>query len=96
MITPTPFTDRKIFFIQVEHSGPDMGKSGHESRVGHDFLTLKRLQKSRDQVVTRDHFAHVCSGLYFHFQSLMTRLHLSCELNRYRKRGMLFGVSHGS
>ena len=39
---------------------PDMGKSGHESRLGHDFLTLKRLQKSRDQVVTRDHFAHVC------------------------------------
>ena len=37
-----------------------MGKSGHESRLGHDFLTLKRLQKSRDQVETRDHFAHVC------------------------------------
>ena len=50
---------RKIFRLFQLIWEPDMGKSGHESRLGHDFLTLKRLQKSRDQVVTRDHFAHV-------------------------------------
>ena len=45
--------------FQSNDRDSDMGKSGHESRLGHDLLTLKRLQKSRDQVVTRDHFVHV-------------------------------------
>ena len=35
------------------------------------------------------------SGLYFHFQQLMTRLHQSREPNRYQKRCMFFDVYMG-
>ena len=32
------------------------GQNGHESRLGHDFFVIFLMLKSRDQVVTRDHF----------------------------------------
>ena len=40
------------------------GQNGHESRLGHDFFVIFLMLKSRDQVVSRDHFCpHLVSGV---------------------------------